>query len=179
MKFGPFVLAGMLMASAAQAGEFKVTSDDFAGGALKQAQYANIFGCSGGNVSPAIRWSGAPKGTKSFVVSLYDKDAPTGSGFWHWVVVDIPANVTSLDAGAGSDPSKLPKGAHMAQNDAGMNAFLGACPPPGETHEYRITVKAVTLETLPVPANATGALVGFVSNMNKLAEASVVAKGSH
>lgn len=178
MKFGFYAVAAMLVAGGAQAGEFKVASDDFAGGVLKLAQYANIFGCSGGNVSPVIRWSGVPKGTKSFVVSLYDKDAPTGSGFWHWEVVDIPADVTSLDAGAGSDPSKLPKGARMAQNDAGMNAFLGACPPPGQTHEYRITIKAVTLDKLPVPANASGALVGFVSNMNKLAEASVVAKAS-
>lgn len=124
------------------------------------------------------RWSGAPEGTKSFVVTLYDKDAPTGSGLWHWVVVDIPADATSLDEGAGNDGATLPHGARMTNTDMSVPGFLGACPPPGETHEYRITVKALKVEQLELPANASPALVGFMSNMNKLAEASVVAKGS-
>lgn len=179
MKFAWIAAGAVVVATQANAADFRVDSKEFKGGTVAQTQFANVFGCKGGNVSPAITWSGAPKGTKSFVVTIYDKDAPTGSGFWHWVVVDIPANVTSLDAGAGSEPSKLPKGARMTSNDAGQAMFLGACPPPGEKHEYRITVKAVKLDKLPVPDNASGALVGFVSNMNKLAEASIAANGSN
>jgi hypothetical protein len=179
MKFAWIAAVAVTFAAAtAQAADFKVESKAFEDGTVAQAQFSNVFGCTGGNVSPDVHWSGAPAGTKSFVVTLYDKDAPTGSGFWHWVVADIPADVTSLDAGAGSDPSKLPKGAHMTTNDAGQSLFMGACPPPGETHEYRITVKALKIDKLPVPENASGALVGFASNMNKLAEASVVAKGA-
>lgn len=177
MKFVPIAAGLFALASAAFAADFKAESQAFAQGVVKPEQFANIFGCKGASISPDISWSGAPAGTRSFTVTLYDKDAPTGSGFWHWVVVDIPADVTTLAAGAGSDPAKLPKGAHMTMNDAGQPLFLGACPPPGETHAYRITVKALKIDALPVPENASGALVGFVSNMNKLAEASVVAKG--
>jgi Raf kinase inhibitor-like YbhB/YbcL family protein len=136
------------------------------------------MGCTGGNISPAIRWTGAPEGTKSFVVTLYDKDAPTGSGFWHWVVVDIPAGTMALEEGAGNDAATLPSGARMTNTDMSMPGFLGACPPPGRTHEYRITVKALKVPSLDLPANASPALVGFLSNMNMLAEASVVARGT-
>lgn len=178
MKIIGMSAAVLMMAAGAQAAEFKVTSPDFKDGKVHEAQFSDVFGCTGGNISPAISWSGAPKGTKSFVVTMYDKDAPTGSGFWHWVVVDIPGDATSLPAGAGAKVEKLPKGAGMINNDASFSAFLGACPPPGETHEYKITVKALKVAKLEVPANATPALVGFVSNMNKLAEATVVATGS-
>lgn len=178
MKLLAMTAAALMMAGATQAAEFKVTSPDFKDGKVRQAQFSNVFGCTGGNISPAISWSGAPEGTKSFVVTMYDKDAPTGSGFWHWVVVDIPGDATSLPAGAGAAVEKLPKGAGMINNDASMASFLGACPPPGETHEYKITVKALKVAKLEIPANATAALVGFVSNINKLAEATVVATGS-
>lgn len=178
MKFMPMTAAALIMTGAAQAADFKVTSADFADGTVHEAQFANGFGCTGGNISPEITWSGAPEGTKSFVVTMYDKDAPTGSGFWHWVVVDIPGNATSLAAGAGDDAAKLPKGARMSANDASAPSFLGACPPTGETHEYKITVKALQVATLEIPANASPALIGYVSNLNKLGEATVVAKGS-
>jgi Raf kinase inhibitor-like YbhB/YbcL family protein len=179
MKIGLIAaVACMMMSGTAQAADFKLESADFRDGVVQPAQFANAFGCSGANRSPAITWSGAPEGTRSFVVTMYDKDAPTGSGFWHWVVVDIPADVTSLDAGAGDGAESLPKGAHMTSTDAGQAMFLGACPPAGESHEYRITIKALKVDKLPVPPNASAALVGFVSNMNKLAEASIVAKGA-
>jgi Raf kinase inhibitor-like YbhB/YbcL family protein len=179
MKWILMAAAGLLaVAGVAQAEDFRVTSADFKDGKLQNAQYANAMGCTGGNRSPAIRWSGAPEGTKSFVVTMYDKDAPTGSGFWHWVVVDVPADATSIAAGAGSDGAKLPSGAHMTETDMRQPAYLGACPPAGETHEYRITVKALKVAKLEVPANASPALIGFVSNMNKLGEASIVATGS-
>lgn len=171
-------VAILSLAAPAFASEFKVEVPAFSEGTLKPAQFATAMGCTGGNISPDIRWSGAPEGTQSFVVTLYDKDAPTGSGFWHWVVVDIPHDATSLGEGAGNDEATLPKGARMTNTDMSMPGFLGACPPPGETHEYRITVKALKVAKLDLPENASPALVGFVSNMNKLAEASVVARGS-
>lgn len=170
-------LAALAMGGHALAADFRVEVPAFADGALKPAQFASAMGCTGGNISPSIRWSGAPEGTRSFVVTLYDKDAPTGSGFWHWVVVDIPADATSLAEGAGGNVAVLPAGARMTNTDMSAPGFLGACPPMGETHEYRITVKALKVARLELPDNASPALVGFLSNMNKLAEASVVAKG--
>lgn len=178
MKRLPMVLAMLALPAAALASEFKVEVPAFGGGMLKPAQFAGVMGCTGSNISPVVRWSGAPEGTRSFVVTFYDKDAPTGSGFWHWVVVDIPADATSLKEGAGNDGSALPDGARMTNTDMSEPGFLGACPPAGETHEYRITVKALKVARLELPENASPALVGFISNMNKLAEASVVAKGS-
>jgi Raf kinase inhibitor-like YbhB/YbcL family protein len=177
MKRLPTIVAMLSLPGAVLASDFKVEVPAFADGTLKPAQFASVMGCAGGNVSPIVRWSGAPEGTKSFVVTLYDEDAPTGSGFWHWVVVDIPADAASLKEGAGNDAAALPMGARMTNTDMSAPGFLGACPPAGETHEYRITVKALKVAKLELPENASPALVGFVSNMNKLAEASVVAKG--
>ena len=171
------VLAILSLPVAALASDFKVEVPAFADGVLKPAQFAGVMGCTGDNVSPVVQWSGAPEGTKSFVVTLYDKDAPTGSGFWHWVVVDIPSDASSLSEGAGNDAAALPDGARMTNTDMSAPGFLGACPPPGETHDYRITVKALKIAKLELPANASPALVGFITNMNKLAEASVVARG--
>jgi hypothetical protein len=173
------IALGILAAAtgSAAAAEFKVEVPAFADGTVKEPQFAAMMGCTGGNLSPEIRWSGAPEGTKSFVVTLYDKDAPTGSGFWHWVVVDIPADVSGLGEGAGGDAARLPDGARMTNTDMSAPGFLGACPPPGERHQYRLTVKALKVAHLDLPPNASPALVGFVSNMNKLAEASIVAEG--
>lgn len=172
------VLSGLAL-NAAQAADFTVSSPDIVDGKITLAQFANSFGCTGGNLSPAIAWAGAPEGTKSFVVSMYDKDAPTGSGFWHWVVIDIPATETSLVQGAGTDASKLPAGAQQTLTDAGVPGYAGICPPPGETHDYVITVKAVGIDKLPVDPRATGAMVGMMSNMNVLAVATLTATGSN
>ncbi len=178
-RFRNLVLAtSMLAAGAAEAADFTVTSPDFAGGKVQQAQFAAVMGCTGKDLSPAVSWANAPEGTRSFVVTLYDKDAPTGSGWWHWVAIDIPADVTALDGGAGSDTSKMPAGAVTIANDAGVAGFGGACPPVGEVHDYTITVKALSIAKLPVPPGASPALVGFVSNMNTLASATISAKGS-
>ena len=177
MKYLLTVFAIMSLPAAAFASDFRIEVPAFADGVLKPAQYASVMGCTGGNISPTVRWTGAPEGTKSFVVTLYDKDAPTGSGFWHWVVVDIPADATSLGEGAGNDAAALPGHARMTNTDMSVPGFLGACPPPGEVHQYRITVKALKVARLELPDNASPALVGFIANMNKLAEASVVATG--
>jgi len=125
-------LAALLLASS-PALAFELTSPDIAEGkTLTAAQVANTFGCSGGNVSPGLAWKDAPAGTKSFTVTMYDPDAPTGSGWWHWVVYNIPASTTGLPTGAGTPDGKtLPKGAVQGNNDARVIGFLGACPPPG------------------------------------------------
>ncbi|MDO8768719.1 MAG: YbhB/YbcL family Raf kinase inhibitor-like protein [Burkholderiaceae bacterium] len=158
------------------AADFKVTSADARDGRFGQPQFAGVFGCTGGNVSPQISWSGAPAGTKSFLVSIHDRSAMTGSGWWHWVVANIPANVSELPHGAGSDPAKLPAGALQTLTDAGVAGYGGPCPPVGETHEYVITVKALKVEKLPLPPVATGAMTGMLSNINSLAQASIVVK---
>ena len=144
---------------------FTVTSSTVADGAAwAQPQMSGIFGVPGGeDVSPQLRWTGAPDGTKSYAVTVYDPDAPTGSGFWHWVVTNIPATVTELPEGAGDENGAgLPAGALQYRNDAGSARFLGAAPPAGHgEHRYFITVYAVDVEDLGVPAGASPAFVGF------------------
>ena len=144
-----------------------LSSNDISNGELmNQAQEFKGFGCSGGNLSPHLKWSGAPKGTKSFAITAYDPDAPTGSGWWHWQVVNIPKNITELAAGVGSTEKDLkPKGSVQIKNDYGSRGFGGACPPIGHgTHHYRFTVHALSVEKLEIPENASGALSGYMIN---------------
>ena len=145
---------------------------------LTDEQVFNGFGCAGKNVSPALAWKGAPAGTKSFAVTVYDPDAPTGSGWWHWVVVNLPASVTSLPAGAG-DPSggQLPAGAQQVRTDFGQPGFGGACPPKGDKpHRYIFTVHALKTEKLEIPVDATAALAGYMINANRIGQASFTAR---
>jgi Raf kinase inhibitor-like YbhB/YbcL family protein len=120
------------------------------------------FGCAGGNRSPHLRWSGAPEGTRSFALTCFDPDAPTGSGFWHWVVVNIPAGVSELALGAGSSGGSLPAGALQTRTDVGRPGYAGPCPPPGHgPHHYVFTLFAVNSEQLPVGEDTSAAVVGF------------------
>ena len=136
----------------------------------------NGFGCTGKNISPALTWAGAPAGTKSFAITVYDPDAPTGSGWWHWTVVNIPANVTSLAAGAGSTKPSLPTGAVQGRTDFGKPGFGGPCPPVGDKpHHYVFTVWALKVEKLDLNGEASGAMVGYNLNGNKLGTASFTA----
>ena len=153
--------------------KFTLTSADFTdGGTLGNAQVFNEFGCKGGNVSPALAWSGAPAGTKSFALLMHDPDAPTGSGWWHWVVYDIPAGTTSLPAGAG-DPKKglMPAPAVQGRTDYGSLGYGGPCPPPGKPHHYNFRLYALKVAKLEVPAGASPALIGFNVRAQALAEA--------
>jgi len=156
---------------------FDVASTDVTHGeALPTEQLSGIFGAGGEDISPHLSWSGFPSETKSFVVTCYDPDAPTASGFWHWAVVDIPASVTSLPTGAGNESgSGLPPGAFQLRNDAGLARYLGAAPPPGHgPHRYFFVVHAVGVETLGIPEEATNAFLGFNLFDRTLARATLV-----
>jgi Raf-like protein len=130
------------------------------------------FGCSGGNASPALSWKNPPAGTKSFVLTVYDKDAPTGLGWMHWVVADIPADVRRLPAGITAQGGRLPKGALQTRTDFGTPGYGGACPPEGRKHRYEFTLTALKVAKLPnITAESTPALVGFFTRANSLGEA--------
>jgi Raf kinase inhibitor-like YbhB/YbcL family protein len=168
--------AFLLVASIGFAQTFTLKSKDI-GGQMTMQQVLNGFGCTGQNISPQLSWENVPAGTKSFAVTIYDKDAPTGSGFWHWVVFDLPASTTELKQGAGDAAKKLlPAGAIESVTDFGKPGYGGPCPPEGHgIHEYLITVYALKIEKLGLDAKATTGLAGFYLNGNTLAKASIVA----
>jgi len=153
---------------------FTVTSEDFQDG--QEMPPAQRSGGSGQHdVSPQLSWSGFPAETKSFAVTMYDPDAPTASGFWHWAAFNIPTSVTSLPAGAGSEGgSGLPAGVVQLKNDGGFAGFMGAAPPPGHhPHRYMVVVHAVDVEKLDIPEQATPAILGFNLFTHTLARARI------
>jgi Raf kinase inhibitor-like YbhB/YbcL family protein len=145
---------------------FSLTSENLLNGhPLAPAQLSGMFGVPGGqDASPQLSWSGAPEGTKSYVVSMYDADAPTGSGFWHWAVANIPADVSGIPEGAGDDEGYgLPEAALQLPNDARAARFIGGAPPAGHgPHRYFITVTALDIDDIGISAEATPANLGFV-----------------
>lgn len=143
---------------------FELSSSDVADGqTLPMAQVSGIFGAGGEDISPQLSWSGFPTETESFVVTCFDPDAPTGSGFWHWNVVDIPASVTELVTNAGSqDGANLPDGAFHVNNDAGLPGYLGSAPPQGHgPHRYVFAVHAMDCEKLGIDSSVSNAIAGF------------------
>ena len=165
------VTLGLTLHLGAHAADFTVTSTDIAPGqTLAHAQVFQGFGCTGSNQSPQLSWSNAPAGTRSFAVTLYDPDAPTGSGWWHWSVFNVPASTTSLPAG--TTAATLPAGAVQGRNDYGDSAYGGACPPPGDkAHRYQLTVWALKTDSLPLDQHASGAMLGYMLNANALGKA--------
>ena len=156
---------------------FTLSSDSMTDGEpLRNQQVSGLMGAGGEDLSPQLRWSGFPSGTKSFAVTVYDPDAPTASGFWHWAVADIPVSVTSLDEGVGDESgSGLPEGAVTLANDASMKRFVGAAPPPGHgPHRYYVVVHAVDVESLGLPEGATPAYLGFNLFSHAIARATLI-----
>ncbi len=184
MKMNGWAVAGLLFLMMVATGSFaqsaiKVSSPDFRnGGRIGMRQVFSGFGCSGGNVSPGIRWRHLPEGTKSIAVTAYDPDAPTGSGWWHWVVYNIPPSVRKLSPGAGSpDGRKLPGGSVQAVTDFGMKGYGGPCPPKGDLpHHYIFTVYALKAPHLKLPAGASPALVGYYLHMNMIGKGTLVGR---
>jgi Raf kinase inhibitor-like YbhB/YbcL family protein len=141
---------------------------------MSPAQRSGIFGAGGEDTSPDLQWSGFPDQTQSFMITMYDPDAPTPSGFWHWAVINVPASVTSLAAGAGESDDALPAGAAHLANDAGLHRYLGAAPPPGEPHRYFVVVSAMDTAETEFPATATPALASFQSLQHTIGRAMLV-----
>ncbi len=169
--FGLFLSGSLLIA-----GGFTLKSDVISG-QLANEQVLNGFGCKGDNISPKLAWENIPNGTKSFAVTMYDPDAPTGSGWWHWVVFDIPSNITSLAKNSGDiSLNIMPKTAIQSITDFGKRGYGGACPPIGHgAHKYIFTVYALDVDKLGLDINASPALVGFMINSHTLEKASVIA----
>lgn len=144
------------------------------GGQFTNKHFGAGNGCVGENTSPELHWENAPEGTKSFAVTMYDLDAPTGSGLWHWVVYNIPAAVHSLESDAGNlEKNNLPEGAVGGLSDIGLKGYFGPCPPEGELHRYQITVYALK-EPIEVSETTSAAFTGFLLNGNALAKASLL-----
>lgn len=161
------------------AAAFEASSPDIASGKPVESKFIfSGFGCTGQNLSPAVSWKNPPAGTRSFAVLVHDPDAPTGgAGFWHWVVLDIPASASGLTQGAGgADGKGLPGGSRQLNTDFGTPGWGGPCPPEGDKpHRYVFTVYALKVPRLELPANATASLAGFMINANTLAKASFTA----
>jgi Raf kinase inhibitor-like YbhB/YbcL family protein len=159
-----------------EAAGFSVTSTTVVENAPLPPEQLSAYLPGGQDISPQLSWSGAPEGTQSYAVTVYDADAPTGSGFWHWAVADIPATVTHLPEGAGDDSrSGLPEGAFQLPNDARAARFLGAAPPAGHgPHRYFIVVHALDVEHIGIPADSTPAYLGFTMSGHTLGRAVLV-----
>ncbi len=153
---------------------FRLTSADLQDGAkLPLTQVFNGMGHAGENVSPHLAWEDPPAGARSFVLTVFDPDAPTGSGWWHWGVIDIPAEVRELPPGAGSGAAALPAGARQTRTDFGAPGYGGAAPPPGPSHRFVFRIRAIGAPTLGLDEGASGAMVSAMSGMQSLGEATL------
>lgn len=165
------------IAISAHAADFSLTSPSIQSTSpFPAAHVLNGFGCEGGNRSPALLWHNVPANTKSLAVTMYDPDAPTGSGWWHWVVYNIPVTAEGLTENAGSTDGAhlLPLGSSQGRTDFGTPGYGGACPPAGDRpHRYLFTVHALTVEYIDVPTDASAAMVGYLIHTHRTASASL------
>ncbi len=164
--------------------DFTLTSDSFSDSEFLGPDHILSedfgFGCAGGNQSPQLTWSEPPAGTESFAITCFDPDAPTGSGFWHWVVVNIPKDVRQLALGAGSAGGAMPDGGLQTRTDFGAPGYGGPCPPEGDhAHRYFFTIHAVSQPELPVNADTAAAVVGFMLNFNTVDKAALMGLYKH
>ncbi|MES2898909.1 MAG: YbhB/YbcL family Raf kinase inhibitor-like protein [Pseudomonadota bacterium] len=174
------LLTGLFfLTTAASAAQFLLHSEEFKErGPLSRRHVLNAFGCTGHNMSPSLAWDNPPAGTKSFALLVHDADAPTGgSGWWHWVVVNLPATTRSLVAGAGHRQGRgLPPGSIQVDTDFGHPGWGGPCPPEGGApHNYVFTLHALKVEKLPLPPNSTAAMAGYLINAHSLGRAVLTA----
>lgn len=168
LVFGSLIFFGLQESRAA---EFVLTSPQVQDGRTPAPeQVLNGFGCTGQNISPALHWANPPENTKSFAVTLYDPDAPTGSGWWHWVVFNIPAESRELVGGAGESTGGLsPAGSVQSMTDFGKPGYGGPCPPAGDKpHRYVFTVYALDIDKIPLEPSAPAAMVGFYLHQHAL-----------
>ena len=171
-------LLALSMSAIADAGNFTLSSPTIKpNGMLGSMQLFDGFGCAGGNISPALDWRDAPLGTKSFALTVYDPDAPTGSGWWHWVVLNLPATASGLAEAVGNPSgASLPVEAIQVRNDFGQPGFGGACPPAGDkAHRYVFTVYALKTARIDLPSNASAAFAGFMIHTNAIGSANITA----
>ncbi len=170
------VVFGVFCIGSVYAQEFTLESDDLSG-QLTETQVFSGFGCNGENISPSLKWINASKNTKSFAVTVYDPDAPTGSGWWHWVIFNISSDINELQANAGNPQKNLaPKDSIQSMTDFGKPGFGGACPPEGDKpHRYIFTVYALNVAKLDLDEKTPSAMVGFFLNQHAIAKASLIA----
>ncbi len=180
MKLRPLFITIALFGISTSVHALKLTSSDISPSKPVTNKFVfKGFGCDGENLSPALAWTDAPKGTKSFAILVHDPDAPTGgSGWWHWVAYNIPASTTALAQGAGKgDGSAMPKGSAQGVTDFGSAGYGGPCPPQGDKpHRYIFTLHALKAEKLDIPTGSTAALAGFMVNANSLTKATLTVK---
>ncbi len=178
MKKLHLIILSLFIAGGTFAQTFTLASKDL-GGQFSQEFFAGNFGCNGQNKSPELHWINAPAETKSFAVTMHDLDAPTGSGFWHWVIIDIPATATALPRGAGNIAAKLaPAGSLHRINDTGEPGYQGPCPPEGDqAHRYIITVYALKSDKTAAGPSSPAALTAYLLNTAALAKASIIVYG--
>lgn len=173
MKLLPLLILLSSLSFAEDGPTFILSSPSFDDGAiLPLKQVANTGECKGKNSSPALEWTDGPNGTQSYAITVYDPDAPSGSGWWHWVLFNIPKDVTSLREAM----TILPKGAIQGRNDSGRSSYLGACPPKGsKPHRYVFTVYALKIDKIPLKSDASGAMVGYYIHQNMLKKSQITA----
>lgn len=172
---GAVLVSSIVAAGTARASDLHLTSPDVTeGGKLKAEQVLRGLGCTGGNISPALRWNGAPAGTKSFAVTMFDPDAEVGKGWWHWIIYDIPPNVTELPKNAGNAKQRLaPKGSIQTATDFGTPGYGGPCPPKGDD-EHRYVFKVYALDCDKLPAKRESVAIPLHLHFHSLAQATLI-----